>query len=279
MRGVPILAKIAVQLATKAVAQGDGWAVSDVVCSAGPRDPKLEEQHRSYSIAVVTAGSFQYRGSGGSGGEFARQLMTPGSLMLGSPGQCFECGHDHGVGDRCVAFWYRADFFERLGGLRRGFAALRIPPLKATARLVAQACAGQTDWEALAVRLAGETLQLIGGDSAEAPLSAEARVTRVVRRIVAEPGGAHELAALAAEARLSPYHFLRVFEAVTGLTPHQYVRRARLREAARRLGTERDRVLDIALDCGFADVSNFNRAFRGEFGVSPLEWRGGRSDF
>jgi AraC family transcriptional regulator len=32
-------------------------------------------------------------------------------------------------------------------------------------------------------------------------------------------------------------------------------------------------VLDIALDCGFGDVSNFNRAFRREFGMSPRRFR------
>jgi AraC-like DNA-binding protein len=82
-----------------------------------------------------------------------------------------------------------------------------------------------------------------------------------------------DLGALAREARLSPYHFLRTFERLTGVTPHQYVLRARLREAAMRLLHERSKVLDIALDCGFGDVSNFNRAFRAEFGANPLTWR------
>jgi AraC-like DNA-binding protein len=40
-----------------------------------------------------------------------------------------------------------------------------------------------------------------------------------------------------------------------------------------RLRIEPAKVLDIALDCGFGDVSNFNRAFRAEFGVSPRAWR------
>jgi AraC-like DNA-binding protein len=35
-------------------------------------------------------------------------------------------------------------------------------------------------------------------------------------------------------------------------------------------------VVDIALDSGFGDVSNFNRMFRAEFGVSPREFRAGR---
>lgn len=57
------------------------------------------------------------------------------------------------------------------------------------------------------------------------------------------------------------------------MTPHQYVRRARLRLAGTRLLVERDRIIDIALDSGFADVSNFNRAFRVDSGVSPRRYR------
>jgi AraC-like DNA-binding protein len=81
------------------------------------------------------------------------------------------------------------------------------------------------------------------------------------------------IATLARQAKLSPFHFLRTFEKLTGVTPHQYVRRLRLREAARRLVTEPVKVLDAALDAGFGDLSNFNRAFRTEFGVSPRSYR------
>src|SRR5262249_22176034 len=108
--------------------------------------------------------------------------------------------------------------------------------------------------------------------------SAMARVTRAVRLIERHPERTHRLSTLAREAGLSPYHFLRLFEAVTGLTPHQYVLRARLREAAMRLNAEPEKVLDIALDCGFGDLSNFNRAFRAEFGASPRSYRRGNSN-
>jgi Helix-turn-helix domain len=60
---------------------------------------------------------------------------------------------------------------------------------------------------------------------------------------------------------------------LTGPNTHQYVRRRRLRDAAIRLMTGHAKVLDIALDCGFGDVSNFNRAFCAEFGWSPLVYR------
>ena len=74
-------------------------------------------------------------------------------------------------------------------------------------------------------------------------------------------------------AGLSPYHFLRTFKHVTGVTPHQWLLRARLREAARRLAAGRDPVTDIALDVGFEDLSNFMRSFRAEFGMSPRRYR------
>ena len=98
-------------------------------------------------------------------------------------------------------------------------------------------------------------------------------MTRTVRLIEQHPEARLDLGSLAREARLSPYHFLRTFERLTGLTPHQYVVRARLREAALRLADSTATILDIGLDSGFGDVSNFNRAFRNEFGVSPRAFR------
>lgn len=268
--------------AARPLAQGDGWTVEDVVCTSGPQDRPFEERHSHVSIAIVAAGSFQYRSTAG------RELMTPGSLLLGNAGQCFECGHEHGAGDRCLAFHYAPDYFERLAadagarGAKPDFRRLRLPPLRALSPLVARACAGlagdvEVPWEELGVELAVRTVQLVGGPSLGAngaPSAATvARVTRIVRTIERHPDAGLTLGRLARQADLSPFHFLRTFERLTGVTPHQYVLRARLREAAVRLAAEPAKVLDIALDCGFGDVSNFNRAFRAEFGVSPRAYR------
>jgi AraC-like DNA-binding protein len=87
---------------------------------------------------------------------------------------------------------------------------------------------------------------------------------------------AHEdidLEAAARQAGLSPWHFLRLFSRVVGVTPHQYLLRARLRNAARMLATDERPVTDIALDAGFADLSNFVRSFRRAAGVSPRQFR------
>jgi AraC-like DNA-binding protein len=79
---------------------------------------------------------------------------------------------------------------------------------------------------------------------------------------------------LARMAGLSRYHFLRAFKSVTGVTPHQWILRARLRDAAQRMVTSRASVTEVALEAGFADLSNFIRSFHAEYGVSPLRYRG-----
>jgi len=263
------------------LARGDGWTVADVVCTCGPLDRPFEEQHDRYVIAVVLAGSFQHRSPLGRG------LLTPGGLMLGNPGHCFECSHEHGEGDRCVSFWYAPEYFEQLAadaGSRRREARFRmahVPALRQLSPLTAHAGVGVTDshdvcWEELGVQLAAVAVRLGAGDSCRPPRTrafADARVTKAVRAIDRHPDSSLTLDALAREAGLSRYHFLRTFEQLTGLTPHQYVLRARLREAAMRIVAESGTVLDIALDCGFGDVSNFNRAFRTEFGMSPRAYR------
>lgn len=269
------------QTMPRILARGDGWTVADVVCTCGPQDRPYEEQHDRYVIAVVLAGSFHHRSPLGRG------LMTPGSVMLGNPGHCFECGHEHGEGDRCVSFWFEPEYFERLAadaGARRpraGFGVAHLPALRQMSPLAARAGAGLTGshdvaWEELGVQLAGSAVQLGARDPhrvAPTHSFADARVAQTVRTIDRHPDASLTLDALAREAGLSRFHFLRTFEQITGITPHQYVRRARLREAAMRLVAETGTVLDIALDCGFGDISNFNRAFRAEFGMTPRAYR------
>jgi AraC-like DNA-binding protein len=264
---------------SRRLARGAGWSVADVVCTSGPQNHPFEEQHTYYTIAIVLAGSFQYRSPTG------QALMTPGSLMLGRPGQCFECGHEHAEGDRCVSFWYAPDYFERVvsdAGHKNvtHLGTPRIPPVRMLAPVIARAAAsligaGDVSWNELGVEVAARAASAAAGVSApyRAPANGEARVTRIVRRIDRRPDAPFTLDNMSRDAGVSPYHFLRTFERLTGVTPHQYVLRARLREAALRVASREDTILDIALQCGFGDVSNFNRAFREEFGLSPRAYR------
>ncbi len=77
----------------------------------------------------------------------------------------------------------------------------------------------------------------------------------------------------AAQAGISPFHFLRLFSDVLGVTPHQYLLRSRLRHAARRLADDDSPITAIAYDVGFGDLSNFVRTFHRAAGASPLRFR------
>jgi AraC-like DNA-binding protein len=91
--------------------------------------------------------------------------------------------------------------------------------------------------------------------------------------IDAHSHGDIDLADAAAQADISPFHFLRLFAGVLGVTPHQYLVRSRLRHAARLLTDDARSVTDVAYDVGFADLSNFVRTFHRAAGVSPRKFR------
>jgi AraC-like DNA-binding protein len=82
-----------------------------------------------------------------------------------------------------------------------------------------------------------------------------------------------DLEAAAGQAGLSPFHFLRTFSGVLGVTPHQYLLRARLRAAARMLTDQPGPITAVAYDAGFGDLSNFVRTFHRAAGMSPRAFR------
>jgi AraC family transcriptional regulator len=261
------------KIAVNVLARGDGWSVADVVCTSGPQDRPFEERHGAVSIAVVVEGTFQYRSVNGS------ELMSPGSLLLGNHGQSFECRHEHGIGDRCVAFQYTPEFFDR-AGIPASFPVHRIPPVAELAPWIVEARLGthsleNVSFEELAHGLAGTALDLAanGAGCTQSSAADERRISAALRFIEANLSEPLPLSQLAANAQMSDFHFLRVFKRVTRLTPHQYILRARLRQAALALKSRAVAVIQIALDAGFQDLSNFHHAFRAEFGMSPARFR------
>lgn len=79
--------------------------------------------------------------------------------------------------------------------------------------------------------------------------------------------------AAAREAACSLFHFLRMFEVITGITAGDYVRRRRLSLAAMDLASSDARTIDVAMRYGYESPDAFARAFRKLFGCTPTEAR------
>ena len=99
------------------------------------------------------------------------------------------------------------------------------------------------------------------------------RIRRVTDYIRANLAADLAISELAAQAGLSSFHFARVFRRETGETPHQFVTRLRLEEAARLLRASDQPVLQIALAVGFENASHFSVQFKRGYGVTPLAYR------
>jgi AraC family transcriptional regulator len=107
----------------------------------------------------------------------------------------------------------------------------------------------------------------------------ERRVNRVVDHVQAHLAEDLTLERLAAVAAFSPFHFHRIFTAITGETLSEFVRRLRLERAASALALlPHMSVLDIALHHGFSSAATFARAFKSCFGMSATEWRAGGAE-
>ena len=99
------------------------------------------------------------------------------------------------------------------------------------------------------------------------------RVNRVLDAIYADLTQPWRLGELAALADLSPFHFHRVFQAMVGETPNDFVKRLRLERSLHLMTFGKAKSLTtVALDSGFASSSDFTRSFKQRYGVAPSKF-------
>jgi AraC-like DNA-binding protein len=263
-------------MAATTLLQHGAISVSDYRCSAGPDDKPFVELHSRHSISYVRKGSFGCRIRGRS-----FELVT-GSILVGHPGDEYLCTHDHHVcGDECLSFFLVPELVETIGDRAEAWRSGSVPPLPELMVLgeLAQAAAtGRSDigLDEVGTAFAARFVGVVSGRVPK-PTRALARDRRrAVETALWIDAHSHQpinLESAAAEAGLSPFHFLRLFSSVLGVTPHQYLVRSRLRHAARLLADDGRPITDVAFDVGFGDLSNFVRTFHRAAGVSPRAFR------
>lgn len=106
-----------------------------------------------------------------------------------------------------------------------------------------------------------------------APADPESPVARIQDHVMANVGDRHTLESLAAVVRMSPRNLVRHFVQATGITPHEFIERARV-DAARMMLEASDRPLKaVAFDCGFGSADRMRIVFGTRLGVTPVQYR------
>lgn len=113
------------------------------------------------------------------------------------------------------------------------------------------------------------------GNPSEIPTSdfSAFRLHKIMNAVLANPEDEHNLEQMSAVAGITPSHFCRVFKKATGISPHQYVMKARLDRAQQMLVQTDLSLAALSEALGFTSQSHFSRAFRAYSGKSPSDYR------
>ncbi len=259
--------------------RGSGLRLMHCQCRAGRGERAVDEEHQAFSITLVERGQFSYRTRAG------KAYLSAGWLMLGNAGEGYACSHgdSDGSGDDCVVLSLSPALLEEaLGALGAAggpgrFEQACLPPRPRVAGLFHGLDASAAEGFALeeaALAIVGQVRRALqDGEAPAAAPSQDERARAAAHCIETRSAEALALDEVARVAGLSPFHLLRVFRQAIGVTPHQYLMRMRLMHALRLLRDTTLAVTDIAYESGWADLSNFNKAFRREFGCSPRSLR------
>jgi AraC-like DNA-binding protein len=233
------------------------------------RDPRREVAS-GFSINIVDQGSFAIAHRG------VMHHLGRGDAFLTFPGMEYRTLHAAAEpDDACVTLSFRPGYDEDYGERLRHGIAPAAPVVRGGSRIeylrhrlqTATGLAALEELAADAVVSRFDAPQLAAWRGAQFRWYAD-RVDAAREHMRRNLTDAHRLAELARMVGMSPFHFARIFRALTGAPPHRYLLEVRLQHA-RALLREGASVSDAAVAAGYDDFSHFSRSFRRRFGHPP----------
>ncbi|HKO51171.1 MAG TPA: helix-turn-helix domain-containing protein [Polyangiaceae bacterium] len=232
-----------------------------------------------YSVVVFRTwqGRARTRGQTHLGAPGLAFCNVPGELLIGTP---FGSGSFNvmQIRSELLGEWLAE---QQRSSVRPDWAAI-MKPLSAELRLhfanffelfrpTVSAMQLQSQLVELSEAIVGELIQ--GARQPGSRAAASSRGAARMRECLNEEGLNVDLDTLAQRAGLSRFHALRAFKQRYGLPPHAYQLCLRMNHA-KRLLLDGVPAADVALRCGFADQSHFNRHFKRFTAVTPTQYAG-----
>ncbi len=271
--------------------------VTEFLCKEEPHAVSDPERTVVDAISFVRHGSFVYES------ECARTELRTHHILLENAGEFHVVHHHHTCGDECVIVEIpyrildearRVHWKKESQGFRlddRLFPVTAIPstpeleylqhhlvhPTHADGKPLERILA-----DSIALRLAGTLFAALyqsGSDNVLPITSSQCTsqhfeiVERARTYMLTRLADDLSLSEIATEAYASDFHFSRIFKAVTGYSPHQYLVRIRLSHALVLLQETKLSVSEIADLSGFNSLPHFVATFSGKYGVSPTRAR------
>lgn len=238
----------------------------------GPRLTYACSAHDAYEVALVEAGTVEYRV-----GTRLIELGADAAIVV-------PAGTEHatspGKEARASSVWIDRAWMDELGGvlgkkLRPDPIVLRATrQVRSLLSLLFEEAMGADVGRMLAVESLAELLGLTiyrtdgtGDKAGGGPM--DPRVLAAMDLAEQRYGDSIGVDEMASAAGLSRFHFSRLFREQVGVSPYRFLLRTRLRRAAELLRSGPCAVTEAALSVGFNDLSRFSRAFRAEFGLVP----------
>ena len=206
-------------MASTNLLERESISVSDFRCTAGPGDKPFAEQHRCHSISYVRKGSFGLHWRG----KFSE--LVAGSVLIGHPGDEYTCTHEHVCGDECLSFFLGGELVEAIGDSRTPWQIGAVPPLPelvVLGELAQSAADGSSDigLDEIGQVLASRFVEVVSGRQRKSGPDAARDRRRAVETALWIDANSHRqinLEDAAAQAGISPFHFLRLFSQALGV--------------------------------------------------------------
>ncbi len=245
------------------------------------RDFSYEKHgHEEVAIGVTLAGRQQFSCKG------ALFTSMPGNVIVFNPGEVHDGRPGDAAGLRYAMLYIRPDQLYPLIDCASGRKdpAPRLPEtmfqdaelralVLAFSRLIAEKNGSRLDQELQLFAIAQSLARILGRFQPAGTVDRkDACLMRVKEFILANLDRELPLDELCAVAHMSKFHFIRMFRAQFGMTPHRFALNCRVNRARGELEAGRP-PSDVAQMFGFADLSHFNRRFKQVYGATPRRYQ------